>query len=59
VLAELLAHVGDDPALAGLPALRRLVAGELGLDDADALNNLPVEGLVPPVLTPAPAGEED
>jgi NADH-quinone oxidoreductase subunit G len=55
VLVELLGQLGDDLAVAGLPALRRLVAGELGLEDADVLNNLPVAGLVPRVL----ATEED
>jgi NADH-quinone oxidoreductase subunit G len=54
VLAEMLGHLGDDLALAGLPALRRLVAADLGLKDADVLNNLPVEGLA---LTPTT--EED
>jgi anaerobic selenocysteine-containing dehydrogenase len=54
VLVELL---GD--TVAGLPALRRLVAAELGLEDPDVLNNLPAEGMVPRVPAPAPATEED
>lgn len=57
VLVDLLGRLGDDTAVASLPALRRLVAAELGLDDADVLNNLPAEGLVPRVT--AAATEED
>ena len=57
VLVDLLGRLGDDTGVASLPALRRLVAAELGLDDADVLNNLPAEGLVPRVT--AAATEED
>ncbi len=58
VLTDLLSHLGGDPAVPGLPALRRLVARELGLDDEDTLNNLPAEGLALDVAAPAAAGEE-
>ena len=45
--------------MAGQPALRRLVAGELGLADEDILNRLPAEGLVPDVAVgTAPTGGE-
>ena len=56
VLVDVLAHLGDDPATPGLPALRRLVAAELGLDDTDALNRLPELGLVPQTVAGSPAG---
>ncbi len=46
VLAELLAHLGDVAGLASLADVRRLVAGELGLADIDALNRLPAAGLL-------------
>ena len=58
VLAELLAHAGDDAELNSLPALRRLVARELGLDDEDALNRLPATGLAPDATAAAPTGGE-
>jgi len=56
---DLLAHAGEDTGIAGLPALRRFVAGELGLADEDVLNRLPGEGLVPDVTAAAPAGGEN
>ncbi|MEZ4388392.1 MAG: 2Fe-2S iron-sulfur cluster-binding protein [Candidatus Krumholzibacteriia bacterium] len=46
VLVDLLQHVGQTLDLGGLPALRRLVAADLGLADEDALNRLPADGLV-------------
>jgi NADH-quinone oxidoreductase subunit G len=46
LLVDLLAQLGDDLQIEGLPALRRLVARELGLADEDVLNRLPAEGLV-------------
>jgi hypothetical protein len=58
LLVELVAHAGRDLELAGLPALRRWVAQELGLADEDALNRLPAEGLVPDVSAAAPTGGE-
>jgi NADH-quinone oxidoreductase subunit G len=51
VLVDILAHLGDDPGAADLPALRRVVAQRLQLADADALNLLPATGLVPEVPT--------
>ncbi|MDD5719613.1 MAG: molybdopterin-dependent oxidoreductase, partial [Candidatus Krumholzibacteria bacterium] len=51
VLVDILAHLGDDPGAADLPALRRIVAQRLQLADADALNLLPATGLVPEVPT--------
>ena len=43
VLVDLLQHVGQDPELAGLPALRRLVAADLvdGWMDENVLNRCP------------------
>jgi len=58
LLVDLLAHLGQDPEVGGLPALRRLVAAELELTDEDVLNRLPAEGLVPDRPAPAPAGGE-
>ena len=58
LLVDLLAHLGDDLEVQGLPALRRLVARTLELADEDALNRLPETGLVPDV-TPAPAAAPD
>lgn len=46
VLVDVLVHLGDDLEAAGLPALRRLVARALKLDDEDVLNRLPAEGLL-------------
>lgn len=57
LLAELLASLGDDRAVADLPALRRLLASALGLAAEDALNRLPAEGLVHE--PPAPAGADE
>jgi NADH-quinone oxidoreductase subunit G len=56
VLVDLLAQTGDDPAVAGLPALRRLVAGELDLPDENVLNRLPEKGLVPEFVAQTPTG---
>ena len=58
LLHELLNHAGDDLELTGLPALRRFVAGELALEDGDALNRLPAAGLLPDVTAVAPTGGE-
>ena len=58
VLVDLLQHVGQDPEVAGLPALRRLVARDLSLDDEDSLNRLPAEGLVPTSVAGQPVGGE-
>jgi len=56
VLVDVLAHLGQDPGAPGLPALRRLVAGDLGLADEDALNRLPEHGLVPEFAAETPTG---
>ena len=58
LLVDLLAHLGADPDVAGLPALRRLVARELGLVDEDVLNRLPVAGLLAELPAAAPTGGE-
>jgi len=58
VLVDLLQNLGRDPEVAGLPALRRLVAADLGLDDEDSLNRLPAEGLVPATVAGARVGGE-
>ncbi len=58
VLVDLLQHVGQDPEVAGLPALRRLVAADLKLDDEDALNRLPADGLVPATVAGTRVGGE-
>jgi NADH-quinone oxidoreductase subunit G len=58
LLVDVLTQVDTDPEIAGLPALRRLVARELGLPDEDALNRLPAEGLVPQLPAQAPTGGE-
>jgi NADH-quinone oxidoreductase subunit G len=58
LLVDLLQHVGQDPDVGGLPALRRLVAADLGLADPDVLNRLPAEGLVPANLATTGVGGE-
>jgi NADH-quinone oxidoreductase subunit G len=58
LLVDLLQHVGQDPDVGGLPALRRLVAADLGLADQDILNRLPAEGLVPANLATTGVGGE-
>lgn len=58
LLADLLSHLGDPVDVAGLPALRRLVARELGLADEDVLNRLPGEGLRLDLPAAAPTGGE-
>jgi NADH-quinone oxidoreductase subunit G len=47
LLGELLSGLGDEEAPAGLPALRRLVARELGIEAEIDLNLLPELGYVP------------
>ena len=56
VLVDILVHGGQDPETPGLPALRRLVARELGLPDENLLNQLPGLGLVPEFATETPTG---
>jgi NADH-quinone oxidoreductase subunit G len=56
VLVDLLQNVGQDPEVAGLPALRRLVAAALDLDDENALNSLPERGLQPGREAGSPSG---
>jgi NADH-quinone oxidoreductase subunit G len=56
LLVDLLQHAGQDPEVPGLPALRRLVAAEVGLADEDALNRLPEIGLQPADGAGTPTG---
>lgn len=58
LLTDLVAHVGQTLDIAGIPALRRLVAGDLELDDEDVLNRLPAEGFRPAIAAGAPTGGE-